>query len=79
MSYYFGGEFLLPLLRTDLPSVAGKTATELIDKKVRFGGAYRIAKWATILYESRLVHQPQLLDRYQVQNNIGSKGTYSVL
>ncbi|MBT8495581.1 MAG: hypothetical protein KJO07_21215 [Deltaproteobacteria bacterium] len=78
VSYYFGGEFLLPVVRSEEPG-DDRSAVSLIDKKIRLGVAYRIAKWATLLYEIRLVHQPQLLDKYQVQNNVGFKGSYSVL
>jgi hypothetical protein len=50
----------------------------VIDKRFRLGVAYRIASWATVLYEVRLVHQPQLVDEYQIQHNFGFKASYSV-
>jgi hypothetical protein len=78
INYYAGGEFLLPVVRSERAG-DDRSAVSLIDKKVRAGIAYRIAKWATVLYEIRLVHQPQLLRKYQVQNNFGFKGSYSIL
>ncbi len=76
LQYFFGGEFLLPLLRSQPDE---RSAFALLDKRVRLGLAYQIAAWATLLYEIRLVHQPQLLDRYQIQNSFGFKASYSVL
>lgn len=76
LQYFFGGEFLLPLLRSESD---GRSSLSLIDKRIRLGIAYRVASWATLLYEIRLVHQPQLLGRYQIQNSFGFKASYSVL
>ncbi|HRC54707.1 MAG: hypothetical protein IPI49_11080 [Myxococcales bacterium] len=78
VSYYAGSEFLLPLLRTS-KSGDDRTAWELLSKTVRLGVAYRLAKSATLLYELRLVHQPQLIDSVQVLNNVGFKTTFNLL
>ena len=42
-------------------------------RRKQLGLAYRLAKAATLLYELRLVHQPQLIDVVQIQNNVGFK------
>jgi hypothetical protein len=78
VSYYAGVELLLPLLRT---TQAGddRSSFELLSKTVRLGVAYRLAKSATLLYELRLVHQPQLIDSVQVLNNVGFKTTFNLL
>jgi hypothetical protein len=78
VSYYAGAELLLPLLRT---SQAGddRSAFDLLSKTIRLGVAYRLAKSATLLYELRLVHQPQLIDSVQVLNNVGFKTTFNLL
>jgi len=78
VQYFAGGEFLLPVIRTKEMG-DNRKLVDLIDKKIRLGIAYRIARWATLLYEIRLVHQPQLIDQYQIQNNVGFKASYSVL
>lgn len=78
VQYFSGGEFLLPVVRSELAG-DDRSAFKLIEKRFRLGIAYKIAKWATLLYEIRLVHQPQLVDTYQVQNAFGFKGSYSVL
>ena len=77
VSYYLTGEFLLPFYRSN-KNGDDRNAVELMTKTVRFGLAYRIAKWATLLYEIRLVHEPQLIDKYQIQNSVGFKASYSV-
>jgi hypothetical protein len=77
IQYFTGGEFLLPLVRTKEPG-DDRRAWEVIDKRFRLGVAYKIASWATVLYEVRLVHQPQLVDEYQIQHNFGFKASYSV-
>lgn len=78
ISYYAGGEFLLPIVRTKQPG-DDRAATDLISKTIRLGVAYKLAKSATILYELRLVHQPQLIDAVQVLNNVGFKATFNLL
>jgi len=77
LQYYAGGEFLLPLVRDKEPG-DDRGAFEMIDKRLRLGVAYKVASWATLLYEIRVVHQPQLVDDYQIQNNFGFKASYSV-
>jgi len=78
VSYYGGGEFLLPVLRTKQPG-DDRSAVELISKTIRLGVAYKLAKSATILYELRLVHQPQLIEDVQILNNVGFKATFNLL
>jgi hypothetical protein len=77
IQYFAGGEFLLPVVRTRREG-DDRSAFEVLDKRIRVGVALRLASWATILYEIRVVHQPQLLDEVQIQNNFGFKATYSV-
>lgn len=77
IQYFAGGEFLLPLVRSKEPG-DDRTAFEVLDKRYRIGIAYRLASWATVLYEFRVVHQPQLIDDYQIQNYFGLKASYSV-
>lgn len=78
VSYYGGGEFLLPVLRTKQPG-DDRAAVDLISKTIRLGVAYKLAKSATILYELRLVHQPQLIEDVQILNNVGFKATFNLL
>lgn len=78
LQYYFGGEFLLPLIRTREPG-DDRSALDLVEKRIRLGVAYQLASWATILAEVRIVNQPQLLDKYQIQQSFGFKASYSVL
>src|SRR5262249_54074504 len=77
IQYFAGGELLLPLVRTRQPG-DDRNDFEVIDKRFRVGVAYKLASWATILYEFRVVHQPQLIDQYQIQNNFGFQASYSV-
>jgi hypothetical protein len=77
IQYYAGGEFLLPVVRGKEPGDE-RNAFEVLDKRFRIGVAYKIASWATVVYEFRVVHQPQLIDEYQIQNNFGLKASYSV-
>jgi hypothetical protein len=78
VSYYGGTEVLFPLVRTKEPG-DDRSRTELISKTIRLGVAYKLAKAATILYELRIVHQPQLIDTVQVLNNFGFKATFNLL
>lgn len=78
LSYFTGGEFLLPVVRSKEPG-DNRKSVDLISKIYRIGVAYKLAKRATILYELRLVHQPQLIDRYQIVNNVGFKASFDLL
>jgi hypothetical protein len=77
VQYFTGGEFLLPLVRT---REAGddRSAWDVMDSRFRAGVAYKLAKWATVLYEFRVLHQPQLIDEVQIQNYFGIKASYSI-
>jgi hypothetical protein len=77
LQYFAGGELLLPLIWTDIPG-DDRGSFDLLDKRLRLGVAYKLASWATLLYEIRVVHQPQLVDEVQIQNNFGFKAGYSV-
>lgn len=77
IQYFAGGEFLLPLIRDKEPG-DDRNVFEVMDKRLRLGVAVKIFSWATLLYEIRVVHQPQLIDQVQIQNNFGLKASYSV-
>lgn len=77
-SYYAGGEFLLPVIRS-AQADDERASWDLVSKTVRVGFAYRLAKSASIIYELRVVHQPQLIDTVQVLNNAGFKATFNLL
>jgi hypothetical protein len=78
VSYYFGGEFLIPILRSSNMG-DNRGPVELISKTIRICASYRLAKSATLLYELRLVQQPQLVDTVQILNNVGFKATFNLL
>lgn len=76
--YYSGAEFLLPLIRSKEPG-DNRSNIDLLNKVFRLGVGYKLAKRATVLYEIRLVNRPQLIDRYQIQNSVGLKGSFDLL
>jgi hypothetical protein len=78
VSTYAGIETLVPLLRSKEPGDM-RTTVDLISETVQLGVAYKLAKSATIVYELRLVHNPQLIEAVQIQNNAGFKATFNLL
>jgi hypothetical protein len=78
VSTFAGIETLVPLLRSKEPGDTRGTI-DLISETVQLGVAYKIAKSATLLYELRLVHNPQLIEAVQIQNNAGFKATFNLL
>lgn len=78
ISTFAGVETLVPFLRSRTTNDSRGTL-DLVSETIQFGVAYKVAKSATILYELRLVHQPQLIDVVQIQNNAGFKATFNLL
>jgi len=79
--YKAGVEAMMPLYKSDTLSAEGKSSAELINV-IGFGTlSFKIVSWASIDYDFRVVRQPQLIDKTQVQNhllltfgiNVGSK------
>jgi hypothetical protein len=77
-STFAGVETLVPLLHSQEPGDLRSTV-DLISETVQLGVAYKLVKSATIVYELRLVHDPQLIEAVQIQNNAGFKATFNLL
>jgi len=67
--YSIWGDVLLPFY-SDGPKAEDKAFDELIN--VEFGAkiAFKFVDWASLSYEFRAVRQPQLLDDWQISNNL---------
>ena len=67
--YSVWGDFLLPFY-SDGPKAEDKAFDELIN--VEFGAkiAFKFVDWASLSYEFKAVRQPQLIEDWQISNNL---------
>jgi hypothetical protein len=70
VTYRVGVEVMVPLAYSDLPATDTRGSLELAN--IEIGGAlsFKLVEWASLDYELKAVREPQLLDAFQVQNNL---------
>lgn len=63
-------EAMTPIARSALPPGDDRSALELTNIAVVGTLSFKLVEWASLDYELRAVREPQLIDRFQVQNNL---------
>ena len=78
IAYKVGGEVLFPFLDT-APSSKGKDFADTIDVELGAKISFRIVEWASVDYELKALRQPQLVEEWQIQNNLLLTIGYSLI
>ncbi|MBN1944501.1 MAG: hypothetical protein JW797_02440 [Bradymonadales bacterium] len=69
MAYNAGAEFMVPFINSaELDQ--DKSAFDLTNIDLTAGFSFRIVEWASLDYQFRALREPQLLDKFQIQNNL---------
>ncbi len=68
--YKAGVEAMMPLYRSDTVSAEGKSAVDLLNVIGFATLSFKLVSWASIDYDLRVVRQPQLIAKTQVQNHL---------
>lgn len=76
ISYELGANGFLPLINN---SVDDRTPTELFRYGLNGNVSFHALEWMSISYNARVLRDPQLIDRTQVQNNVLLNFSYSLI
>jgi hypothetical protein len=68
--YKVKGEAMTPFAHTALPAGDTRGAGALTNIELGATLSFKLVDWATLDYEFKALRQPELLDRFQVQNNL---------
>jgi hypothetical protein len=70
IQYKLVAEVLIPLWHSDLPPGDDRNALELTNFALKATFSARVVEWASVDYELGVVREPQLLDAWQIRNNL---------
>lgn len=76
ISYFLGGEMLIPVINDDSED---RSAIKLTNMLFEAGLSVKIVSWASLDYQFRALREPQIIDVFQVQNNLLLTFTWSVV
>jgi len=74
--YKAGAEFMIPFV-TNLEEGDNRGAGELTNIELTASLSFKVLEWLSIDYVFRAVKQPQLLDEFQIQNNLLLTASYT--
>ena len=78
LNYFAGAEVMIPVIRSkDDPE--GRDSFELANVLIKAGLSMKLASWASLDYQLRALRQAQIVDKFQVQNNLLLTFTWSLL
>ncbi|MBW2734074.1 MAG: hypothetical protein JRH20_16930, partial [Deltaproteobacteria bacterium] len=69
ISYYFDAETMLPVINNK-DETDDRNAVDLLNVEIEAGLSVKVFDWMSVDYTFRALREPQLLDKFQVQNNI---------
>ncbi|NUQ76590.1 MAG: hypothetical protein HUU21_23870, partial [Polyangiaceae bacterium] len=68
--YKAGVSVLLPLVYSDLPEGDDRNSIDLMNVDIVGALSFKLVEWASLDYQLHMVRQPQLVDAWQIQNNL---------
>jgi hypothetical protein len=68
--YKTGVEVMMPFYRSDTLTAQDKSVLALTNVIAYATASFKLVSWATVDYDLRVVRQPQLIDKVQVQNHL---------
>ena len=66
-AYKAGAEFLIPVVNDD---ALERDPGELTNMEFYAGISFKLLKWMSLDYQFKAVKQPQIVDKFQIQNNL---------
>ena len=76
LTYRVGAEIMIPFIN-DLDTEDDRSITELTNIEIGATISFKVFEWLAIDYVFRALRQPQLLDEWQIQNNLLLTASYS--
>ncbi|WP_434045573.1 MULTISPECIES: hypothetical protein [Sorangium] len=78
ITYRAGIAALLPIVYSDLDAGDERGALDLMNVDIVGALSFKLVEWASLDYQLHVVRQPQLIDAWQVQNNLLLTLSYAV-
>jgi hypothetical protein len=78
ITYYLDAETMLPVLN-DLDDADDRNSLDLLNVAFHAGISFKLFSWMSMDYQFRAIREPQLLDAWQVQNNLLLTFTYALV
>ncbi len=78
ISYKAGGEVLLPFYDNS-PGASEKDFGDQINAEIGAKISFKLVEWASVDYEFKALRQPQLVEEWQIQNNLLLTIGYSLI
>lgn len=79
IGYYARGEFMIPVIKTDLQAGDNRGAVDLTNVAIEAGVQVKVSSWAALSWQIRAIRDPQLIDAFQVQNMILLNFSYTLI
>ena len=78
ITYFALAEVMVPLINNRLEGDE-RNAAELTNVLIEAGLSFKLVSWASLDYSFRALREPQLLDRWQIQNNLLLSFSYTLV
>jgi len=78
VTYYGLAELMFPLINNQAESDE-RNAAELTNVLLEAGLTFKLVSWASLDYVFKAIREPQLLDRWQIQNNLLLTFSYTLV
>lgn len=78
ISYYFDAETMMPVINNK-EDADDRNAAELLNVEIEAGLSVKVFDWMSVDYTFRALREPQLLDKFQVQNNLLLTFSYALV
>jgi hypothetical protein len=76
IAYYAGAELMFPVINND---DSGLGVGEMMNFIAEAGVSFKIVSWASLDYKLKVLREPQVLDEYQIQNNLLLTFSYALV
>jgi hypothetical protein len=79
VTYKASAEIMVPFLHAALPAGDDRGTFDLTNVELVGQLSFKLVSWASLDYQLRIVREPEVLDTWQVQNNLLLTFSYSLL
>ena len=79
VTYKLNAEAMTPFVHDELLAGDERSAIDLTNVELSMKLSFKLISWASLDYEFKAVREPQLLDEWQIQNNLLLTFSYSLI
>ena len=79
VTYKVGAEVMIPFLHGDLAAGDDRGTMDLTNVELLARLSFKLVEWASLDYEFKALREPQLVDEWQIQNNLLLTFSFSLI